>query len=133
MGSKNRIFLAVLTPLILHKIRNRFKSNKIYITKSKLKKIKQKHNIESYFLHNENFQTILDNTIGICSYKHDNKLINFISIVEGSIYLYSISANNFHIHLGTFFKSDKRKILKQCSNKIDFLSNTKKKLFEEFI
>ncbi len=133
MGSKNRILLAILTQSILHKLRNTFVSKELYITKAKLKKIEVKHAKEASFLHKSNFQIVVDNTIGICSYKHDGDIINFISIVDEKIYLYSISPTNFYIYLGTFFKSDKRKVLKQCRYNIDFLNNEKRKVFEEFI
>ena len=133
MGSKNRILLAVLTQSILHKLRNTFISKELYITKAKLKKIEVKHQKEASFLHKNNFQSIVDNTIGICSYKYHGDIINFISIVDEKIYLYSVSPTNFYIYLGTFFKSDKRKILKQCGHNIEFLNNEKRKVFEEFI
>ena len=133
MGSKNRILLAVLTQAILHKLRNTFVSKELYITKAKLKKIEAKHEKEASFLHKNHFQIIIDNTIGVCTYKHHGDIINFISIVDEKIYLYSISPTSFYIYLGTFFKSDKRKILKQCGHNIDFLNNTQRKVFEEFI
>ena len=133
MGTKNRILLAILTQAILHKLRNTFISKELYLTKAKLKKIEVKHEKESSFLHKNHFQVIIDNTIGVCSYKHNEDIINFISIVDEKIYLYSISPTNFYIYLGTFFKSDKRKILKQCRDNIDFLNNSKRKIFEEFI
>jgi len=50
LGSKNRIFLAIISSLILHKLRNVFHSKELYITKAKLNKIKTKHNYESHFL-----------------------------------------------------------------------------------
>ena len=53
MGSKNRIFLAIISPLILHKLRNTFKSKELYVTKAKLNKIKIKHEYESHFLYHE--------------------------------------------------------------------------------
>lgn len=133
MGSKNRILLAILTQAILHKLRNIFASKELYITKAKLKKIEVKHEKETSFLYENHFQVIIDNTIGVCSYKYNAEIINFISIVNDRIYLYSISPTNFYIYLGTFFKSDKRKILKQCGHNIDFLNKEKRKIFEEFI
>lgn len=133
MGSKNRIFLAIISSLILHKLRNTFKSKELYITKAKLNKIKIKHKYESYFLYHGNFQKIIDHTIGICKYQHDSHIINFIAIVEDELFLYSIANTNFYIFLGTFFKTDKRKILKQCNYDIDFLSNNKREEFERFV
>lgn len=133
MGSKNRILLAILTNLILHKLRNIFHSKELYITKAKFKKIDIKHIDVSYYLYDNNFQIIINNTIGICSYKIETSMINFISMVDDNIFLYSISVNNFFIYLGTFFKSDKRKILKQCNHEIDFLNNEERKKFEDFI
>jgi len=133
LGNKNRIFLAILNNLILHKIRNIFSAKDLYITKAKFKKIETKHKTESSFLYDNNFQSIIDNTIGICSYKKDTTIINLVSIVDNKIYLYSLSPNNFFIYLGTFFKTDKRKILKQCNNEIIFLNNNKRAIFEDFI
>jgi hypothetical protein len=133
LGSKNRILLAILSSLILHKLRNIFQAEELYVTKAKLKKIEMKHPGECSFLYHGNFQKIIDNTIGTCSYKYEDTIINFVSIVDDSIYLFSISTSNYHVYLGTFFKSDKRKILKQCNENINFLSESKRKAFEEFI
>ena len=133
MGSKNRIFIAMLSSLILHKLRNTFQSKELYITKAKLNKIKIKHSRESHFLYHGNFQKIIDNTIGICKYQYDSQIINFVAIVEDEVFLYSIATTNFYVYLGTFFKSDKRKILKQCNYEIDFLSDEKREQFERFV
>ncbi len=133
MGSKNRIFIAMISFLILHKLRNTFQAKELYITKAKLNKIKIKHNRESHFLYHGNFQKIIDNTIGICKYQYDSKIINFVAIVEDELFLYSISTTNFYVYLGTFFKTDKRKILKQCNYEIDFLSDEKREKFEKFV
>jgi hypothetical protein len=133
LGTKNRIFIALISHLVLHKLRNIFQSKELYITKAKLNKIKIKHNHESHFLYHGNFQRIIDNTIGICKYQYDSQIINFIAIVENEIFLYSIATGNFYIYLGTFFKTDKRKILKQCNYKIDFLNDEKRKKFERFV
>jgi len=105
LGSKNRILLGVLINKILHVLRNTFPSKELYITKAKLKKIQIKH----------------------------NEIVNFISIVDNNIFLYSISTKNFYIYIGTFFKSDKRKILKQCSNEIKFLDSKKEEIFNSFM
>jgi len=133
VGSKNRIFIAMLSSLILHKLRNTFQSKELYITKAKLNKIKIKHSRESHFLYHGNFQKIIDNTIGICKYQYDSQIINFVAIVEDEVFLYSIATTNFYVYLGTFFKSDKRKILKQCNYEIDFLSDEKREQFERFV
>ena len=133
MGSKNRIFLGYITLSILHILRNIFKNDRVYITKAKLNKIKHKHKEIFHFFTDGNFQRIIDNTIGICSYRADDNLINFIAILDDEIFLYSVSPKNFYIHLGTFFKSDKRKIVKQCSGKIKFLDQKREKIFREFL
>lgn len=133
MGSKNRILLAMLTNLILHKLRNIFDTKELYITKAKLKKVEQKHQQVVFYLYDNNFQTILDNTIGICAYKHDDSIYNFVSIINDDIFLYSISTNNHFNYIGTFFKTDKRKLLKQCNDNIKFLNSKKRKAFEDFI
>jgi hypothetical protein len=133
VGSKNRIFIAMLSSLILHKLRNTFQSKELYITKAKLNKIKIKHSRESHFLYHGNFQKIIDNTIGICKYQYDSQIINFVAIVEDEVFLYSIATANFYVYLGTFFKTDKRKILKQCNYEIDFLSDEKREQFERCV
>ncbi len=133
MGSKNRIFIAMISSLILHKLRNTFQSKELYITKAKLNKIKIKHSRASHFLYHGNFQKIIDNTIGICKYQYDSQIINFVAIVEDEVFLYSIATANFYVYLGTFFKTDKRKILKQCNYEIDFLSDEKRERFERFV
>lgn len=133
MGNKNRIYLAVIKNHILHILRNIFSSKEVYITKAKYMKIQQKHPEVFYYLTENNFQTIIDNTIGICDYKCDTTLINFISLVNNEIFLYSLSPQNNFTYIGTFFKSDKRKILKQCTHEIKFINNESKRKFEEYM
>ncbi len=128
MGTKNRIYLGVITSLILHHFRNIFDEKEIYITKLKAKRIGKKHPEIIHYIHEHNFQFILDSTIAICEY-HEEGLFNFISKIEDNYILYSISQNNFYNELGTVFIIRKKQMTK-CYETITFLNE---KYREDFL
>lgn len=130
MGSKNRIYLAIISTLILHHIRNIFKDKSIYITKNKLKKISQKHPEILVYL-NGNFQIVINNTFASCDYD-EYGLYNFISKVDDRYILYSISSNNFYVEISTMFFASKR-VLRKCNQSIKFLDKKYKSEFLQFI
>jgi len=121
LGTKNRIFLGIITSAILHNIRNRFNSKNLFLNKKKAKILKQTRIDESKYIYENNFQIILDNTLATCQYK-ENGLINFISKVENRYILYSISTNNYYNEVATIFFTSKRQ-LRKCQLTIDFFSD----------
>jgi hypothetical protein len=120
LGSKNRIYLGIVTSIILHHFRNIFEDKNIYITKLKSKRIAKKHPEIIHYIHDHNFQILIDNTIATCDY-HEDGLYNFISLVDGKYILYSISHNNFYNELGTLFYIRKKQMIK-CFDSIKFFS-----------
>ena len=131
MGTKNRIFLGVITSIILHHIRNIFKDSKdIYITKRKYNLIKTKHPDIIHYIDDKNFQIILDNTVATCKYKKDESIYNFISKVDNRYILYSLSSNNYYTHISTVFYTRTRE-LKVCKDSIVFFNKKEKEAFEK--
>lgn len=131
MGSKNRIFLGILTDVILHHFRSTILKKELYITKLKVKKIANKHPEIVHFIIQHNFQTIIDNTIATCDYNQDG-IYNLLSFIDGRYILYSLSINNFYLEGGTLFYTSKRQ-LKKCSSSIKFFSKKYEENFLKFI
>ena len=124
MGSKNRILLlGILNNIILKYLH--IKNKKLYITKTKYKKIKIKHNELIHYIDNNTFQIIIDNTFAV--YKYQDNIYNFVSIVDKKYILYPISINNFYNEIGTLFFTSKKKLLKE---NLYFLNKSLKKEFE---
>ena len=136
MGSKNRIYLGILTGLILHKMRNIFQKNELYITKQKKNKIKHKHPEEYKLLIHHHFQQVLDNTVATCEYSLEDNLYNFLSwsVDQEKYLLYSISTNNHNLELGTIFFASKKQ-LRKCKreNNLAFLNREFEEAFERYI
>ena len=131
MGSKNRIFLGILHSLILHNFKNIITEKELYITKLKIKKIKNKHpEIVHYILDNK-FQEIIDSTVGSCSYDEDG-IYNLLSCIGGKYILFSISTNNFYLEGGKLFYTSKRQ-LKKCMSSLRFFSSFEKDKFEVYM
>lgn len=131
MGSKNRIFLGYITSLIVHHHRNIFLSKKLYISKRKSIKIKSDHPQQSKYINEHNFQILLDNTIASCNYK-ENGIINFITNINETYFIFGVSINNHYTELGTIFKPSIRQLVK-CKDSIKFFSELAKKEFEKYI
>ena len=130
MGSKNRIFLGILTALMLHNVRKTFQKKELYITKRKAQKIAQDHPEVKVYLGSD-FKVILESTVAECAY-HEDGVLNFLSRVEGRYILYSISSNNFHTEISTMFYCNKRR-LKRCHETANFFHEDLEKEFLEFI
>jgi hypothetical protein len=133
LGSKNRIFIGIITSLILHHIRNVFNNRiHLYITKHKSLKIKKDHPKEYEYLMND-FQIIIDHTIGYCLYEKQKNLYNFVSLYENSYYIYSISTNNHYLETGTFFRASKTRLRKCKKENIRFFKDSQKETFMEYL
>ena len=131
MGSKNRIFLGIITSQILHHYRNTFNENRLLISKKKAKKIKEEHPIQAKYIYEYKFQELLDNTISSCIYK-ENGIINFIASVDDTYVMYGISVNNYHNELSTVFKPSIRQLIK-CKESMTFFSEKLEMEFEGYI
>jgi len=131
LGSKNRILLGYLHPIVLHFHRNTFKSKKLYLTRKKSNKISIEHPNQAKFIEEHNFQVLLDNTIASCHYKEDG-VKNFITMHEAEYLIYGISINNFRNELTTIFKPNTRQLVK-CKDSMVFLDKKEKSNFEEYL
>jgi len=120
LGSKNRIFLGILSNAVLHHLRNTLNKKELYITKLKVKKITNKHPEISHFIMQHNFQVIIDNTIAKCDYDQEG-IYNLLAKVDEKYILYSISTNSHYIEAGTLFYTSKRQ-LKKCAKSVKFFS-----------
>jgi len=117
---------------MFHHIRNIFSAKKLYITKRKLELIKTKHSLEYEYIKSNSFQTILDNCVAKCEYSKDEKVLNFISFIDGKYILYGISNNSYYTHLTTIFYPSKKQLI-NCKVTMKFFSEKLKQDFEEFL
>lgn len=131
MGSKNRIFLGIITSQILHHCRNIFNENKLVISKKKAQKVKENHSQQSQYIYEYKFQKLLDMTIATCIYKQDG-ITNFIACDDNGYLIYGISVNNYHNELATVFKPSIRQLIK-CKESMKFFNETSKVEFEEYV
>ena len=106
---------------MFHHIRNVFSEKKLYITKRKLELIKIKHPLEYKYIKNNSFQIILDNCVSKCEYSKDEKVLNFISFIDGKYILYGISNNSYYTPLSTIFYPSKKQ-LTNCKVTMKFFS-----------
>jgi len=131
LGSKNRIFLGIITSVILHHCRNTFNENKLVISKKKAQKVQENHPLQSQYIYECKFQELLDMTIATCIYKQDG-ITNFIAYDKSGYVIYGISVNNYHNELSTVFKPSIRQLIK-CKESMKFFNETFKVNFEEYI
>jgi hypothetical protein len=128
MGSKNRIFLGLISNEISHFVRNTF-SKEVYVTDVTAKKIENKHSpLEKEFIYNHNFQIVIDNTIMI--YFDEKELIyNCLSKVDDELLIYGMVSKNKRTEITTLFNTNPGQIKKK------FLENEKLIVLkkEEFI
>jgi hypothetical protein len=128
LGSKNIIFLGMITDLILHFHRNFFIKKDIRMSKRVQKKIKEKHQNVNKYTNKENFIHLLNNTIASTGYNNCLKTINFIAYLEDEkkFILYSLKAEKHHCVCNTIF-SLKPNTLRAYYKREDF------KVFNNFI
>ena len=55
MGTKNRIFLGIITSQVLHHCRNTFNDKKLVISKKKANKVQKEHPKEANYISEHNF------------------------------------------------------------------------------
>jgi len=130
LGSKNKIFLGLISDIIFHFMRNVFSKKELHITKNKYNKIAEKHPEVKTIL-NDNFQIIINNTFATCEYGEDG-LYNFISIMDDKYIIFAISSNNFHTEVATLFYAKKR-LLRKCVKSVKFFNEKAKIDFIEYL
>jgi len=131
LGSKNRIFLGIITSQILHHCRNIFNENRLVISKKKANKVQDNHPQQAQYIYEYKFQELLDMTIATCIYKQDG-ITNFIAYSDNSYLIYGISVNNYHNELSTVFKPSIRQLIK-CKESMNFFNKKSQMQFEEYI
>ena len=135
MGSKNRIYLGVVTAIILHHLRNKF-SKPIYMSKRVQSKIKAKHPDSFCYTDKPNFDTLQENTIAYVPYSKDSDIVNFISYIpETHIFvLYALKSEKHHTSCTTVFKL-RESTLKKYYNNLGFvlMKNGLMVIIEEYI
>ena len=115
MGSKNRIYLGMLTPLILHHIRNKY-AKEIFMSKRVHEKIKEKHPDMLCFTSKDGFSLLLTNTIAIVAYKKMVTADNFIVCIDDTYILYALKQEKHHTSCNTIFKLKPNTLRKYYNN-----------------
>jgi len=103
LGSKNRIFLGMLTALILHHIRNKY-AKEIFMSKRVYLKIKEKHPDMLPYTSKEGFSLLLTHTIATVAYHKKASADNFIARVDEAYILYALKQEKHHTSCSTIFK-----------------------------
>jgi len=133
LGTKNRVYIGIVTNLILHCIRNKFFRKELYVTKTKYNKIKIDHPDEHKHLNINDFQKFIDTTIGYCLYQKHENIFNFVSLYNDNYYIYSISTNNHYLEMGTFFRASAKRLKKCIKEEIQFFNDNHKINFDEYL
>ena len=111
MGSKNRIFLGLISSHILHKIRNTFKK-RVCMTDSTVKKIEEKHPpLDKEFIYSNNFQIVIDNTLMIY-YDDKDRVYNYLSKVDNKLFVYGLVSKNKRTEVSTLFQTNPSQVKK---------------------
>ena len=135
MGSKNRIYLGVVTAVKLHHLRNTF-SKPIYMSKRVQTKIKSKHPDSFCYTDRYSFLTLLDNTLAYLPYHKSSDTFNFIAYIPQSaiFVLYALKSEKHHTNCITIFKL-RKSTLKKYYNDANFtlMRSEYKKILEEYI
>jgi len=135
VGSKNRIYLGVVTAAILHHHRNSL-HKPIYMSKRVEAKIKEKHTDSSVYTSKLTFSELLDNTIASSLYASGDGVINFIAHMESSnsFVLYSLKREKHHTSCSTIFKLRPSTLKKYYnSDSFRFMKNEYSNIVEKYI
>ena len=135
MGSKNRIYLGVVTAMILHHLRNTFQKP-IYMSKRIQTKIQAKHPDSFCFTDKATFTKLQESTIAYLPYSKITDTFNFIAYMpERSLFvLYALKSAKHHTNCITIFKL-RKSTLKKYYNNVNFIlmKNKYKKVIEDYI
>ncbi len=117
MGSKNRIYLGVVTAMILHHLRNTF-SKPIYMSKRIQTKIQAKHPDSFCYTERVSFSLLQESTIAYLPYPKSSDTFNFIAYIPQSatFVLYALKSEKRHTNCITIFKLRKSTLKKYYSD-----------------
>ena len=96
-------------------------------------KIEIDHPEEHKNLNSQDFQKFIDGTVGYCLYQKYDNIYNFVTLTDEKYYIYSISANNHYLEMGTFFRASAKRLKKCIKEDIQFINNNHKENFEKYI
>ena len=134
MGSKNRIQLGKIIDIILHFHRNFYIKTNIYMSKRVQQKIKVKHTDIALYTDLENFQELMNNTIGSLGYKKCENTLNFISYTEEQFILYSLKREKHHTSCNTIYSLNSKTLKQHCKqNNFKILKKEYENIIEEYI
>ena len=135
MGSKNRIYLGVVTAMILHHLRNTF-SKPIYMSKRIQTKIQVKHPDSFCYTDRVMFTQLQESTIAYLPYPKSNDTFNFIAYMPQSatFVLYALKSEKRHTSCITIFKL-RKSTLKKYYTDVNFvlMKNEYREVIEEYI
>ncbi len=135
MGSKNRIYLGVLTAIILHNLRNTFKKS-IYMSKRVQTKIKSKHSDSFCYTNRITFTQLQESTIAYLPYAKSGNTFNLIAYIPESttFIIYALKSEKHHTNCITIFKL-RDSTLKKYYNDVNFvlIRSDYKWIIEEYI
>ena len=135
MGSKNRIYLGVVTAMILHHLRNTFQ-RPIYMSKRIQTKIQSKHPDSFCYTDRVTFTQLQKYTIAYLPYPKSSDTFNFIAYIpESAVFvLYALKSDKHHTTCITIFKL-RQSTLKRYYDDVNFvlMRNEYRKVIEEYI
>ena len=109
MGSKNRILLGLISNSINHYFRNIF-FKEVFMTVATAKKIEDKHPpLDKEFIHNHNFQIVIDNTIMI-SYDEERNIYDCLSKISENFFVYGLISKSNRTEVTTLFRTNPSQI-----------------------
>ena len=135
MGSKNRIYLGIVTAIILHCLRNTFQKP-IYMSKRIQTKIQVKHPDSFCYTDRITFTQLQEYTIAYLPYPKSSDTFNFIAYVpESAIFvLYALKSEKHHTNCITIFKLRKSTLKKYYDDEnFELMKNEFKRVIEEYI
>ncbi|MDC7244057.1 MAG: hypothetical protein PQJ44_09195 [Sphaerochaetaceae bacterium] len=115
MGSKNRRKLGNLSNIFLHKIRNVFSEDIVYITDNKIKKLNSNRPELNKYFEEKEFQTLIDNVKKVY-YNEEDKIYNCLTESDGKLFIFGIVSKNVRNEVTTLFITNDRQIDKKFPN-----------------
>ena len=116
LGSKNRIFLGIITSIILHHCRGYFTNDTIFMSKRVQSKIRSKHKDVLSFTESNPFLVLLENVVGVSPYEEEESL-NFIAHIEERYLLFSLKQEKHQVFCSTIYHLNNKTLKKYISHK----------------
>jgi len=133
LGSKNRIFLGMITSIILHHCRSYFTNDTIFMSKRVQSKIRSKHKDVFFFTESGEFAMLLENVIGVSPYEEE-ECFNFITYVKERYILFSLKQEKHHVFCPTIYNLNDKTLKKYILHKeFKLFRSEYKAVFEEII